>query len=225
MTFPNDPIGNLENRVNAPLSLAQGPLVGDQLMSSFKDEMIKERVFRQMFGEEGQHIFTDRDRTPNMNETILPALLLSWRQETFRSNNVYLDGTIDATLCLPTMLDGQVNNLRRVASMIQRWMSGSMNLWDKNPGLIRFGYESEFDYGGMAAFGDGFKCPAIQIKIPFRYDLALMRITADSFDPTAPLDAADLLWVEKYLIKVIDGNSNTELIPQGVLSVTGETNV
>ena len=107
--------------------------------------------------------------------------------------------------------------------MLQRWMSGAMSLFDdRNPGLTAFGHGMEFNYDGLAKF-DGFSAPAIQVSIPFRFDLQLMRLQSP-YDPNAPLDQSDIGWIESMSLGIKDSETENFLIQQEVLSVTGQTN-
>lgn len=212
---------NFDTRVRKALDQVSGPLVGDNLLQAFKDEMIKEILFQVMFGSQGERIFIDK--IPNWNETILPAMILGWKQETFNSFDTYFEGMINALIALPVQLSGDYNNLRRVGSMVQRWMGGAMSLFDKVPGLTMFGYGSEFNYEGTAKF-DGFSSPAIQITIPFKFDLQILAQTVDGIDFTAPLDQADIGFIEKIILEVHDAETNKELFAEGVLIETGQTN-
>ena len=216
-TSPN---GNQKDKVEASWAMVTGPLVGSNLLQKFKSEMIKEAVFRKMFGETGDSIFIDK--VPNINETILPAVILQWSRETYTSNNVYLDGSVDGSIVLPTKLTGDYNALRRVANMVQRWMGGGMNLWSDVPGLTQFGHGTEFTFDKLAAF-DGFRVPLITMRIPFRFDLQYLRLLTDGFDPSAPLDDSDVGFVEEYDLNFKNAENQND-ITQGVKSVTGQTN-
>lgn len=213
--------GNQENRVERPISLVSGPLAGQELLEKFKEEIIKERLFQIMFGNLGERVFIKQ--MPSLNETILPLLILSWKNENFKSSRVYLEGSISANLILPVRLTGDYNALRRVASMIQRWMGGGMQLFDKVPGLTHFGYGTDYNYEGMAKF-DGFSCPVIQMGIPFKFDLTLLRQQVDGFDPNAPLDDAEMGWVEEYLLEAHDSETAQVVLEEGVILETGQTN-
>ena len=213
--------GNMDKRVDGSLAQLTGPLVGENLLCAFKEELIKQPVFQTMFGVSGERIF-DRSR-PSLNETILPALLLSWKSETFTSLDTYFEGMIDAIIALPVRLSGDFNALRRVGSMLQRFMGGPMDIFPKVPGLINFGVGSEFNYEGLAAF-DGLTCPVIQITIPFKFDLLRFQILTQGTDFSAGLDQSDLKFVEDYLFGVIKDEDKSVLIPEGVLLETGETN-
>jgi hypothetical protein len=212
--------GNQDKRVETPIELTTGPLPGEKLLESFKFAIAKENVFQIMFGLAGERIFVSE--RPDLNETILPAMILSWKNDNFKTNNNYLDGAVDCLLCLPTRLSGNYNALRRVASMIQRWMGGSMNLWAQNPGLTKFGYDAEYDYSGDLTSLSGFQCPVIQITFPFRFDLQLMRLQVPGFDPNRPLDSSDVGFLESIQLNVIKTDDNSIL--QEVLVETGETN-
>ena len=210
--------GNQGSKIEFPLSLIRGPLPGSDLFAAFKSEMIKERIFQLMFGEKGERIFVNEK--PNLNESILPCVISSWQSETFMSNNTTIEGTVQALICLPTRLRGDENALRRVGSIIQRWMSGGMSLFDKVPGLTKFGFNSEYNYGNLPV-ADGFSVPVIEITIPYRFDLQLMRLES-IFDPNAPLDDADVGFIEKFILEVIDGETQAQL--EGVVVETGQAN-
>ena len=214
--------GNLNTRVNRPLEDVTGPIIGQNLLQAFKDAIIKEKIFQAMFGVNGERIFiTER---PNINETILPALLLGWKSETYNSYDSYFQGLIDCWVVLPVRLEGDYNSLRRVGAILQRWMGGKQfNIFEEVPGLIEFGYGSEFNYEGLARF-DGFSAPFIQISIPFKFDLQLLSIMLPGFDPLAPLDDSDLGWIEANFTKYVDSETGDVLIQEGILDETGQTN-
>lgn len=213
--------GNNETRVTSSINMVTGPLVGENLLAMFKQEILKEPVFQVMFGNSGERVFVNE--APNINETILPALLLSWKRESFMSNVTYLDGTIDALVALPNQIEGDYNSKRRVANMLQRWMGGQMSLFDKVPGLTHFGHGTEFNYEGLAKF-DGFSAPVITLSIPFRFDLSLLMQIVDGFDPMAPLDDSDVGFVERYILRVFDNDTGNTLIEEGVVVETGQEN-
>jgi hypothetical protein len=213
--------GNQKDRVEYPLSQVTGPTPGENLFEAFKAEMIKENVFQLMFGTCGERIYTSSH--PNLNESILPALLMSWRSETFKSNNVYLDGVVDAWIILPVQLKGNYNALRRVGSIFQRWMSGGMMLFDKIPGLTMFGFGSDYNYAGLATFS-GTSAPAIQISLPFRFDLQLMRLQS-VFDPAQPLDDSDVGFIESILLEVINGETNEVIVQEGPILGNGSASI
>ena len=210
--------GNQSSRVEFPLSLVKGPLPGERLLHVFKEEIAKERVFQLMFGDHGERIFVSEE--PNLNETILPAIILNWGSETFMSNDTTIEGTVSGYIVMPVRLKGDTNSLRRVGSIVQRWMSGSMSLFDKVPGLTKFGFNAQFNFQNLAAL-DGFKAPVIEITLPYRFDLQLMRLES-IFDPNAPLDDADVGFVEQYILEVIDGETKESL--EGVVIETGQVN-
>lgn len=210
--------GNLESKVNYPAGLVQGPLVGENLLDAFKHELITESVLQLMFGSDGCRIFT-KDR-PSLNESILPALMLTWKQETFNSGDSYFEGMIDGLIVLPTKIGGNFNHLRRVGSIFQRFMGGRMNLFSKVPGLVKFGYGTTFNYDGLIRM-DGLTAPVIQITIPFKFDLQLVRLQSP-FDPQAPLDQSDIGFVERYILDI--KNSDTGDLLEEVTVVTGQTN-
>jgi hypothetical protein len=213
-------MSNQHARVDLPLSQVTGPLFGSNLLEAFKQELITEPVFQTMFGVNGERIF--HAKRPNMNETILPALLLTWKQETFNSGDSYFEGSLDGLIVLPITLDGDFNAKRRVGSLFQRFMGGRMNVFSNVPGLIKFGYGTQFNYEGLARF-DGISAPAIQMTIPFKFDLQLVRLKSQ-YDPLAPLDNSDIGFVTEYLLKVTDVPTGQVLQPEGVMSVTGQTN-
>lgn len=204
-------MSNINERINSPLLMVQGEIVGEKLLATFKSELIKETVFQKMFGTHGERIFDQK--LPSLNQTITPCLVLRWRDETFKTYDNYLEGTVVAELILPVQLTGDFNSLRRVATILQRWMAGRMDLFTDNKGLIAFGYGANFNYEGMAKF-DGFACPVIQITLPFKYDLAKLR---GEFDIEAPLDEADIGFVESFSLEIFDQETDKILIEEGVL--------
>lgn len=220
-------MGNKQDRVEKPLKHISGPLIGENLLINFKKEIIKERIFQTMFGAHGERVFiTDH---PSLNETIVPAIMLDWRQETFNSNRAYFEGSLSGMVVLPTQLSGDTNGLRRVGSMLQRWMGGGLNLFDPSsesfvPGLVKFGYGTSFDYSGLADYS-GIKFPSIQLSIPFMFDLELLRLQSDGFDPNQPLDDSDMGFLESIGLTVYETENNTVIFNQGVISATGQTNI
>lgn len=204
--------GNRDTRVNPAVTAVQGPLIGSNLLEAFKNQIKAQAVFKTMFGPNGERVYVNG--MPSINESVLPALILGWASETFRSLNVYFDGQISALLVLPTQLTGDYNAQRRVASVFQRFIAGPLDLLEEVPGLIRFGVESTFEYQGLARFG-GFDAPTIIMTLPFRFDLQLMRLGSD-YDPAADLDKADLDFIEGLLLEV-KNDDGTELTSQEVL--------
>jgi hypothetical protein len=213
--------GNFEARVSRAFNHATGPLIGEKLLAEFKNEIIKEKIFQIMFDEDGSRIFIDK--MPNWNETILPAIAMSWKSETFNSFDTYFEGSIDAMIALPVKLEGDYNSIRRVGSLFQRFMGGSMNLFDKIPGLTMFGYGSDYNYEGLAKF-DGFQVPCIQIRIPFKFDLQRLQLDVPEFDPFAPIDESDVGWIEEHVVAIINEQGN-EFNSTETKITTGEVNV
>lgn len=180
--------GNLENRVRNPLSDVTGILVGQNLLEELKNSLISENVFKKMFGSQGEHIFINS--WPNMNETITPVVLLSWKNERIQSLNAYYEGSIDMIIALPTQIKGDYNALRAVGALFQRWMMTKMVLFRKVLGLIELGVGAEFDYTGLAVFS-GVSFPTIKVNIPFKFDLQKVAHSMSDqygFDPDAALD-------------------------------------
>ena len=215
---------NFETRVKAPLQSVAGRLIGENLLQSFKNEMLKESVFQTMFGTCGDRIYIDK--IPNWNETILPAMILGWKSETYNSFDAYYTGIVTAIIALPVQLSGDYNSLRRVGNMVQRWIGGAMELFDGDnlvPGLTMFGYGSEFNYEGTAKF-DGFSAPAISITFPFKFDLQILNQYMDGIDFRAALDEADLGFIEKILLEVREVENQKVIFQEGVLVETGQTN-
>jgi hypothetical protein len=216
--------GNQKKRVDQPSGFVQGPLVGELMLEAIKAEMMKERVFQLMYGDQGEHIFIHQ--LPNINETILPAVLLGWKEETYNSSDVYFEGSISGMLLLPIKLQGDYNALRKVGLIFQRFLGGSMNLFsgdNRVPGLIRVGYGTTFDYSHLAEF-NGMQIPSIQMTIPFKFDLQLLEIAFPEIDFKAPLDDATLGWVEEYSLGIQGSPDQAELIETGILDITGQTN-
>lgn len=206
--------GNNQTRVKYPLQDVKGIIVGQNLLEIFRSEMIKEPVFQKMFGPTGQHIYLTE--IPNVNETITPFIILSWKSETFTSINAYYDGAIDCSIVLPTQIKGDYNALRSVGALFQRWMGTTMDMFgvDKVLGLIELGVGSTFDYTGLATFS-GASCPVIRVVIPFKFDLQkVSNAMSDQYglDPFAPLDSNfddDLLL--RYQLIFVDSENNQTL--------------
>lgn len=206
-------MSNRTNRVDVPLETVTGPIFGSALLSTLKSEIIKEPVLQTMFGTDGNRVFIED--LPSLNESIVPCIMARWRQDQYRSNNTYLDGSILAEIVLPTRLIGDFNSLRRVGSIFQRWLGSRCNLfaYPENKGLVLFGFESTFNYEGLAV-ANGVKCPAIQVNIPFRFDLALLR---GDYDPELPLDKSDIGFIKSLGLKVFNEENNQTLIAEGDL--------
>jgi hypothetical protein len=216
---------NFQTRVQSAIDQVGGRLIGDNLLAAFKAEMLRENVFQTMFGTNGDRIFIDK--IPNWNETILPGLILGWKTETYHNRDTYFTGTVTALVALPVQFSGDYNNLRRVGNMIQRWMGAQMQLFDgenKVPGLTQFGYGAEFNYEGMAVM-NGFSAPAIQISLPFKFDLQLLAQDQDGVDFAGPLDAADLGFIEQVILEVHEAEHDKVLFQEGVLVETGQVNI
>jgi len=213
--------GNNENRVENSYANVSGILVGENLIKELKNEMMKEKVFQIMFGgEKGSRIYDNY--YPNINETILPFALVEWKKENFKSFNVYFEGTISMTIALPVNLDKKIGHKRKVGLIFQRFLGGPLNLFDKVPGLISFGYGTDFNYEGVAKM-DGFSAPAIQLTIPFKFDLQKLRADNEGFDPFASLDEADVGELEGMVLDIFKSEDN-ESLNVGVQIETGQTN-
>lgn len=206
--------GNNKNRVREPLADVRGTLVGSNLLSVFKSEMLKESVLRKMFGSNGEHVFLDE--IPNVNETITPFVLLSWKTETFTSINAYFEGSVDCSVILPTQIKGDYNALRSVGALFQRFMGTTLDMFgpDKVLGLIEFGVGSVFDYQGLATFS-GAQCPVIRINVPFKFDLQkVSHAMSDQYglDPFSPLDSTlDDALLLRYGLIFVDSETNQTL--------------
>lgn len=202
--------GNRAGRVDLPIDKVTGPIFGKGLLETFKLEVAKEAVFQAMFGPLGERVFVAE--MPNVNETILPAIELAWKRETFKSVNTYLDGQVVGRIYLPTQLKGDYNSMRRVASIFQRWLSTRFKpfTYPENKGLTMFGFGTEFDYTGLATF-NGLSCPVIQMTLPFRYDLALLR---GDYDPNLPLDNSDLGFIKEVLFNIFNEENKQALTSQ-----------
>lgn len=201
-------IGNLENKVRQPLSEVTGILAGQNLLDVIKSEMLKENVFQKMFGVQGEHIFTAS--YPNINETITPSILLSWKSDKPQSLNAYLDGEIEMNIILPTQLKGDYNALRSVGALFQRWLMSNKTLIRQVVGLLELGVDATFDYTGLAVFS-GSNCPVIKANLPFKFDLQKL-ILAGSYDPDEPLDSIyndDLLL--RYGLIFVDSETDITL--------------
>jgi hypothetical protein len=215
-----DTLGNLKTRVESSYTSINGPTVGDNLLTEFKTQLIAQDVFKTMFGTNGERIFINQ--SPNINETITPGLLLSWKNEKFFTFDNYFSGEISALVILPVQLTGDFNSLRKVGQVFQRFIGGPMNLFKNVSGLIEFGYGTSFGYELLAKF-DGFQCPAIALTIPFKFDLQLLKSQYGEFDFYRDLDDSDVGLIESILATTInsDGQDNFKTEVQ---IVTGQTN-
>lgn len=216
-----------ETRVDAAIELVEGPLFCRNLMSTFKAQLITQKVFRVMFGDSGERIFINK--LPNINQDLTPVLIMKFNSDTFNSTDVYFEGSIDCALGLPTRVDGDMNAQHQVGDMIQRFLGGPMKMFDptKNPGLIKFGYGAQFRYGGMFNLS-GIQLPAIEFTLPFQFDLAQTLIQEPGVDFYADLDVANLPWLEQVTVTIMPTDSNLEVVTpsinQEVISVTDQTN-
>lgn len=202
-------MSNQNDRVDFPIDLVQGPIPGSTLLETFKTAIIQERVFKLMFGDQGERIFI-KD-LPSLNETILPCIMAYWRQDQYKSNTTYLEGSIKLEIILPVRLRGDFNSLRRVATIFQRWLgSGNHDLYSSNKGLIGFGFDSSWNYESLAKL-DAVAAPAIVANLPFRFDLALLR---NDYDPTMPLDESDLEFIEGVTATIFDEETERTLTVQ-----------
>jgi len=216
-------MANFSDRVLAPLALITGGLVGADMLSRLKADMIGQRVFQAMFGSQGERIFVDE--VPSYNETIFPLIEFYWNNESVQSQDTFLTGTIKGRIILPSKLESKsdINIQRGIAAAFARFIgSAKCNVIPNVAGLIEFGVNIEFRYDRLFLM-QGLTAPAIDFTIPFKFDLHWLAQTHPEVDLSDDLDAALVGWVESYSIKVLDDNQDV-IIPEGVLYVTGQTN-
>lgn len=215
---------NLTDRFKTPISIVSGGLVGDNLLSQLKADMILQNVFKAMFGNAGERIFIDK--IPSYNETIFPLIEFYWGNEVFQDGVTILSGNIQGRILLPTKIDTatDTNVQRKIANCIQRFLgSKKHNLFSNVKGLTEFGYNSEWKYDRLVPISAGLVVPAIEFNIPYKFDLTWLRRNNEDVDYMDNLDAELVGWVEEYRIIIKDDNDNV-IKSEEILSETGQTN-
>lgn len=213
--------GNHRTRLEAALAQVEGTLVGSNLLSKLKEKMLTQTVLKTLFGNAGERIFINQ--SPNYNESIVPALELTWESEIGRSADVYHPGTIKGMIVLPAKFKADVNQQRLIGAVFQRFLeSKACNLFGDVAGLTKFGYETSYRYDRLL-HNSGWDGPVIEMSIPVLFDMRLFQRSLENWDILADLDAGELGLMETYLIALFSEEGD-ELIAQGVLSETGEEN-
>lgn len=173
---------NKHELMNQALERLVGGTPGDNLLVEFKKCMMKEVVFRTLFGQNGERIFIDK--TFSLNTQIIPLIELRWKRDSQQSQETYLNGTIEGRMIFPgSLIGGDFNKKRMIALMFLRLLNSDyFDLWDRVDGLIMFGENASVDYS--VAFTVGTKSlPGILINIPYQIDVHLWRLAHPEIDP------------------------------------------
>lgn len=217
-------MGNEDTRVKVPIALVTGGLVGSNLLSQLKADMINQNVFKAMFGNTGERIFVAE--VPSYNETIFPLIEFYWGNEIYQDGDCYLTGNIKGRIILPSKLGTKtdINFQRAVANCIQRFLgSKKHNLFAQVKGLTEFGWNSEWLFDRLLPISAGLVVPAIDFTLPFKFDMTWLRRNQEDVDFDGDLDAALVGWLESIFIQVSDENGDV-LIVEGLISETDQEN-
>lgn len=209
-------MGNYDEKVVKPLSKVTGPLIGQVLLPAVKRAMLEQKVFRLLFGKNGEQIF-DKN-LPNYNDTIVPLIEFQWKGERWQSQNTRINGIIGGMIVLPADLLGHTDRFRAIAATFARWIESNNGLFEVVPGLIEFGSNIDFKYDGAIQAG-GSMFPMIAFTLPVVFDLALFQAQNQDVDLDGDLDAELIGWIETYKIRIKDEKSNV-LIDTQTLSIT-----
>lgn len=202
---------NTEQRVVAALNIVQGPLIADNLLTELKVGLLKEQVFKTLYGNLGERIFVAQ--VPNYNQTITPFLEFYWGRDTYTNFDIYFGGTINGRIGLPAKLRGDTNQQRRVATALQRFFgakSCSDMLHPQVPGLIEFGIGTNFEYDRLLDI-DGLKIPVISFIIPYKIDLHLYEQANEGVDFRDVLDSQALPNLGTYTLNLVNELQNVLL--------------
>jgi len=216
-------MGNLNDRVVVPVGQIVGGLVGSNLLAQLKSDMVLQNVFKTMFGTSGERIFIAE--TPSYNETIFPMIEFYMSRETFQSFDTLITGSIMGRIILPVQMltKTDTNFQRALAAAFMRFLNSKKHsLFANVAGLIEFGANAEWVYDRMFVY-TGVTAPAIDFTLPFKFDMQRYRLAKPEIDLDGDLDAALFGWVESYSLGVSSDDGEV-LIPEGVISVTGQTN-
>ena len=209
-------MGNYKENVEKPLSLITGELLGQSLLPAVKRDMLKQKVFQQLFGKDGRRIFTEE--LPSANDTIIPLIQFLWQSEQWQSRNTRVSGVIQGMIVLPADLMGKTDKFRKIAGAFSRWMESGHELFKEVKGLIEFGKNLSFRYD-QAVKADATMYPIIQMTLSCLFDLQKFRLANPEIDLDAPLDAPEIPDISTYEITITDENLNV-LIPTGILLVS-----
>lgn len=211
-------MGNFDKKVAEPLSKISGPLIGENLLTAVKESMLKQGVFRKLFGEKGERIYTDK--LPNYNDTAVPLIEFRWKGERWQSQHTRIYGTVVGSIVLPADLQGRTDRFRTIVMAFTRWIEASNDLFKRVSGLIEFGTNADFKYDeAIRAGADIF--PVIDFNLPVVFDLTIFADENPEINLDGALDADLYGWIETYNIKLTDEDSNV-LIDTQVLSQTGQ---
>lgn len=216
-----------QEQIEKPLECVTGPLLGHNLLDVFKELLIKDKIFRMLFGEKGERIFVRE--LPSINDTIIPLLELHWKAEAWQSRNAYVTGTVGGSIYLPPDLIGRTDRFRPIAGALVRAMESFTRvvdeetnsyklvqpIFDRVAGLTEFGKNIAFNYDNAIRAGADL-IPIIEMVIPCKFDLHLFRLAYPEIDLDAPLDAPEIPDIATYAIEITDENLNV-LIPEGTL--------
>lgn len=213
-------MGNLEDRVEYPLSKVTGPLVGGNLLDALKAEILAEPIFQRIFGCKGERIFT-KD-LPSYNETILPLIEFYWSRERVNNWDTLQTGAIEARIVLPVKFRGDVNGQRQIAALFQRFMNTRRGIFTTVSGLTELGVDTEYRYDKLLAL-NGLTLPVIEMTIPFAFDLKLFSQQNPELDLFGPLDGELVGFFEHYGFKLSNEQGDV-LIDSATLVSTGVSN-
>lgn len=215
--------------VDVPVGQTTIPLVGASLLDEIKRSMIGdasislagEAIFRTMFGNTGDRIYTQS--LPSYNDTKVPLLELMWSRERFDNWDTEMSGSILGRIVLPVSLRGDFQKLRSVAQLLVRFFgAGQHKLFQRVSGLTEVGAGMEFQYDQLLAV-NALVFPVITFTLPFKFDLYLFSQQNPGFDVHGHLDDPLLGNMESYAIQITSEEGDV-LITEGTLSNTGQTN-
>ena len=219
-------MGNTQERVVNSVDLIMGVLAGVDMLEALREGMLKQRVFRSMFGRgdtdeargiaENSHIFVNE--VASKDESKLPLMEIQFDNEVVEGADLRQRGFLTARVLFPNNLTAKYKVYRTVAMAISRWFASQKAVDDflrKVPGLTECGENLEFTYDAVFKHG-GLTCPALLIRIPFVIDLQRMRVEDGCTDLNADLDAKLLKEIESYFIEITD-DEGTVLIEKSKL--------
>ncbi len=211
-------MGNYDEKVARPLSKVSGALIGQALLPALKATMIQQKVFRLLFGDQGESIFFEK--LPNYNDTTVPLIEAQWKAERWQSQDTRLTGVLGGMIVLPADMDGNTDRFRAIAGAFMRWLNAESSLFDSVPGLIEIGTNADFRYDG-AIKTDASLFPFIGFTLPVVFDLYRFQVLNPDIDLNANLDADLIGWIETYNLRIKDDKGHVKIDTQ-TLSKTGQ---
>lgn len=188
-------MGTEQQRLVDSLSGLVGALPGDQLLEAFRASLLTENVFKTLFGNTGERIFTNTQS--NVNTKIVPMLEMRWKQDSMKSHDTYLNGKIEGRMLFPISFKDDFNLKRKIALLMMRFIgSDRFDLWERVPGLIMFGEDMSANYS-VAFNVSGSSLPGILLDFPYRLDLVRWRNAYPEIDSEELLDGEEFS-VETY---------------------------